>query len=276
MYYGDPCDADSTEPCRRCREPYVPRGEGTVQCASRCVAGDDGRCRRRAQEELGYCRRHYNMLVEWLGREFMELPHDVRNLMLEAAPEGKAGAKGLIQILLQNADIPRADFLDQAEDLGITPRDFKPEDREGLAAYLNLTGTVYLMLFFSDDAEIGAYLLDGDHRKPYLERILLDSAEDGDARTVVALLADGRADPPDAALQWASMNGHVDVVRALLADGRADPAADAGRALVWAKQQGHVDVVRLLRKDKRLRERAPAGGRKHRGLTVLQPFPRQR
>jgi hypothetical protein len=71
---------------------------------------------------------------------------------------------------------------------------------------------------------------------------------------VVALLADGRADPAafdSYALQMAACHRHMDVVAALLADGRADPAAKHSAVLRFACSEGHADVVRVLLADGR-------------------------
>ncbi len=60
----------------------------------------------------------------------------------------------------------------------------------------------------------------------------------------------GALDPSvndNAAIRWASENGHAEVVRLLLEDGRADPTTTGeDNPIRWASTNGHWEVVELL------------------------------
>jgi hypothetical protein len=79
---------------------------------------------------------------------------------------------------------------------------------------------------------------------------------------VVALLADGRADPAvhgSVVLCRAADSGCTALVKALLADGRADPAASGSRALIGAAVYRRMEVVGALLDDGRA-DPAAGGG----------------
>jgi hypothetical protein len=76
----------------------------------------------------------------------------------------------------------------------------------------------------------------------------------GCTEVVVALLADGRADPAanaSAPLYSAAVHGFNDLLLALLADGRANPAACRSDALSQASSRGNTHAVRALLADRR-------------------------
>ena len=97
-----------------------------------------------------------------------------------------------------------------------------------------------------------------------LEDPLIDPSADYDAAiryasinghvgVVTVLMADSDPSAKDnAAICTASRNGHVEVVKVLLTDARVDPSADNNAAIRGASHNGHTDVVKLLLADDRV------------------------
>jgi len=78
------------------------------------------------------------------------------------------------------------------------------------------------------------------------------ASTNGHANVVAVLLADSDPSANDnVAIRTASRNGHVDVVKVLLADARVDPSADKNFAIVTASIDGNTEIVKLLLTDPR-------------------------
>ena len=56
----------------------------------------------------------------------------------------------------------------------------------------------------------------------------------------------------DAAIKYASANGHLAIVQILIEDPRVDPSAGDDAAIKNASRKGHLDVVQLLLRDPRV------------------------
>uniref|UniRef100_A0A6C0JS57 Uncharacterized protein n=1 Tax=viral metagenome TaxID=1070528 RepID=A0A6C0JS57_9ZZZZ len=75
------------------------------------------------------------------------------------------------------------------------------------------------------------------------------ASHDGHLEIVKLLLADPRVNPAtnnNWPIRCASHNGHLEVVRLLLDDSRVDPSDIENCAVRWAKENGHTEIVQLL------------------------------
>ena len=75
------------------------------------------------------------------------------------------------------------------------------------------------------------------------------ASHDGHTEIVSLLLADPRVNPAtnnNWPIRCASHNGHTEVVRLLLEDPRVDPSAYGGQAIRWARENGRIEIVNLL------------------------------
>jgi ankyrin repeat protein len=76
------------------------------------------------------------------------------------------------------------------------------------------------------------------------------ASHNGHLEVVKLLLYDPRVDPSDCnnyAIRFASINGHYEVVKLLLTDPRVDPSDCNNSAIRWASENGHLEVVKLLK-----------------------------
>jgi ankyrin repeat protein len=58
----------------------------------------------------------------------------------------------------------------------------------------------------------------------------------------------------NAALRWATLNGHLDVVKYLVEQGANIHALDDDDALCWAAENGHLEIVNYLKLVKNLQK----------------------
>ena len=82
----------------------------------------------------------------------------------------------------------------------------------------------------------------------------IEACKSDDISVIEIYIKDG-GDPSadnNAAIRWASHNGHVEVVKLLINDERVDPSIYNNAAIRWASIEGHTDVVRLLLQDARV------------------------